>query len=197
MDDLRSEKLVKGAESASRKDQLPTDLRIATAHEAKQLNLLLGMRRKIGMAAFGRHDTVAAGIPKQNGFAQPCAGSQQGACTAGFGFARIEDAKVFRGEMLETVPPSPEVVQQDNLRNIEFLDERLGFYDPGKICGAHAAIDDRASDAESRSVNFAAIQMFRSLAREFLDNQIKLRKFLAGKTVPEDRREIAVLFGKQ
>src|SRR5690348_12780634 len=39
--------------------------------------------------------------------------------------------------------------------------------------------------------------MFGSLAGEFLDDQIELRKFLAGKTVTENRREVAVLFGKQ
>ena len=39
--------------------------------------------------------------------------------------------------------------------------------------------------------------MFGSLAGEFLDDQIELRKFLTGEAVTENRREVAVPFRKQ
>ena len=72
--------------------------------------------------------------------------------------------------MLEAVPPSAEVIQEYHVRNIELLDECPGFHNPRKIRGAHAAIDDRACNAEPSSLYAIAAKMFRGLAREFLDD---------------------------
>ena len=61
---------VDGTKAASGENQFPTDLRIAAAHEAQEFDLLLGVRRKIGMAAFGRHNAVAAAIPHKKRLAK-------------------------------------------------------------------------------------------------------------------------------
>src|SRR5260370_12190050 len=99
--------------------------------------------------------------------------------------------------MFEAVAPCAEVIEQDNVGDVELADERLGFHDPGKIGGSHAAVDHRASDAESGSINPFAAQMFVGLACEFLDDQIEPRKLLAGEAVPEHLRELSIFFRKQ
>ena len=72
-----AEEFVNGAETAAGEDEFPTDLRIAAAHEAKEFDLLLGVRREIGMAAFGRHNAVASAVPNENGLAQAGACGEQ------------------------------------------------------------------------------------------------------------------------
>src|ERR1051326_8731039 len=66
----RIQKFVKGAETAAGQNQLPTDLRVATAHEAKQFDLLLGVRRKIGVTALGCAHAITIAIPNEKSFAQ-------------------------------------------------------------------------------------------------------------------------------
>src|SRR5712672_4570418 len=56
---LWRQKLMKRAKSASGQNQFTTYLRIPAPHEAQQLNLLLRVRRKIGMTALRWHDPVA------------------------------------------------------------------------------------------------------------------------------------------
>src|SRR2546429_2824856 len=146
--------------------------------------------------SFGRHHAVPAGIPKENGLSQTRARGKQRACAAGLGLARIQNAEIFRGKMLEAMPPRAEVIEEHNVRNVQLLDERFGFHDPGEVRGAHAAVDDRTGDAKSGSVNSLAAEMIRSLAGKLLDDQIELRKFLAGKAVAKNRRQVSILFGK-
>src|SRR4030095_4610890 len=58
MFDGRIDEFVDGAEDATGEEELKAGLRIAAAHEAKQLDLLFGMRRKVGVAAFGGNNAV-------------------------------------------------------------------------------------------------------------------------------------------
>src|SRR5262249_42265107 len=89
VDHFRNQELVKRAEAPPRENQIPTSLKIATAHEAKQFDLLLDMKRKIGMAPFGKHNAITARIPKQNELTQPRASSQQDAYAPELELARI------------------------------------------------------------------------------------------------------------
>src|SRR5258708_2843376 len=63
MDYFRRKKFMKGAEAAAGKNELPANLRIAATHEAEEFDLLLGVRREIGMATFRRHNAIATTIP--------------------------------------------------------------------------------------------------------------------------------------
>ena len=81
--------------------------------------------------------------------------------------------------------------------NIDLFNERFGLHDPREIRGAHATINDRTGDAESSGINPSPSEMFRSLAGKLLDDQFELRKFLAGKPLPEDRQEVAAFLRKQ
>ena len=54
--------------------------------------------------------------------------------------------------MFQAVAPRPQIVQQHDVGDIELADERFGFHDPRKICGSHAAIDDRPGDAEAGGI---------------------------------------------
>src|SRR6266700_5819073 len=62
MDYFRRKKFMKGAEAAAGKNELPANLRIAATHEAEEFDLLLGVRREIGMATFRRHNAIATTI---------------------------------------------------------------------------------------------------------------------------------------
>src|SRR5215472_2803292 len=99
--------------------------------------------------------------------------------------------------MFEAATPGAEVIQQDDVRNAKLLHERLGFHEPRKIRGPHAAVDDRAGDPKSSSANFFASEMVHGLAGELFDDQIELRELLARKAMAKNRRELATLFRKQ
>ena len=51
--------------------------------------------------------------------------------------------------------------------------------------------------AETGGLDGPALEIRGGLAQEFVNDAIELREFLAGKTLFKDRREFAVLFGKQ
>src|SRR5438445_11385908 len=62
---FRRKEFVNGAEAAAGENELPAHLRIAAAHEAQELDLLLGVRGKIGMAALRRDNAVASTVPDE------------------------------------------------------------------------------------------------------------------------------------
>src|SRR5271157_6095044 len=109
------QKFVNRAEAAAAQNDLPTDLRIATAHEAEELDLLFGVRREIRMPAFGRHNAVARSVPNKNGLAQTGAGRKQSARPAKFRLAWIQDAIFFGLKMLDAVSSGAEIVHQHDL----------------------------------------------------------------------------------
>src|SRR6266446_4240000 len=120
---FRREKFVNSAEAAAGENEFPTHLRIAAAHEAQEFDLLLGVRREIGMPAFGRHNAVTAAIPHKKRLAKASARSDQCARPARFWIAWIQDAKILRRKMLDTVARGAEVIQENNVRDIELFDE--------------------------------------------------------------------------
>ncbi len=159
--------------------------------------MLLGVRGKIGMAAFGRDDLVALAVPNKERFAETGACSEQAARAAGFGFAVVQHTKLFWVEIFDAVTPSAEVVEQNDVLNIQFLGKDGGINHPGKIGGADAIVNDRAGDTEARGFDFFSRKMRGSLARELFGDQIKLCEVLAAKALPKNGDEFAVFFGKQ
>ena len=99
------EKFVQSTETAARKNQLPTDLRIAAAHETQQLDLLLGMRSEIGVAAFRGDDLITRIAPNQNGLTKSGAGGEKCAGTTGFGGAGVEYCEIARIEDIRCCGP--------------------------------------------------------------------------------------------
>ena len=83
------------------------------------------------------------------------------------------------------------------MRNIQLFDQDLGVHSPGEIGGADAIVDDRPGNSKARSADAFRCQVRSSLAREFLYDEIELRKFLAGEPLLEDGCELAVFFRKE
>src|SRR5215470_14629623 len=97
------QKFMNGTEAAPRENKLPAHLRVTAAHEAEQLNLLLGVRSEIGVPALGRHHAVAAGVPHQNGFAQASTSRKQRPSPARLRFSGIQNTKIVGRKMFEAV----------------------------------------------------------------------------------------------
>src|SRR5712692_2225214 len=197
MDDFRREEFVKGAEAAAGENELPAYLRIAAAHEAQQFDLLLGVRRKIGVAAFGGHHAVMAAVPNEKRLPEAGARRDQCARPARLGVAWIQDAEIFRRKMLDTVARGAKVIQENDVRNTQLFAESLGINDPGKIGSAHPAVDDRPGDAEAGGNDAFLAQMFGRLAREFLGDALELRELFASEALLEDGRESAAFFREE
>src|SRR6266403_5627051 len=197
MGNFRREKFVSGAEAAARENEFPTYLRIAAAHEAQQFDLLLGVRSEVGMPAFGRHNAIATAIPHQNRLAKTCTGREQCPRSARLGFTWIEDAEIFRRKMLDTVARGAKVIQENDVRNTQLSDEGSSIDNPRKIRGSNAAIDHRAGNAESSGNDALLAEMIGRLAREFLDDALKLRELLACEALLEDGRKCAAFFRKE
>jgi hypothetical protein len=66
-----------------------------------------------------------------------------------------------------------------------------------KIRGPHAAIDHRSGNAEAGGNDALLAQMFGRLAREFLDDALELREFLACEALLEDGRERTAFFREE
>jgi hypothetical protein len=186
-----------GAKTAAREDKFPTDLRIATAHEAEKFDLLLGVRGEIGVAPLGRDNVIAASVPYQDGLAEASARGEQSASSAGFGLTWIEDAEIFGGKMLKAMAGGAEIIEENNFFDLEFFFQIFGVDDPGKIGGANFVVNDGTGNAEARSGYALAVEMSPSLAGEFFNDEIKSREFLAGETLLENWRELAPFFREQ
>ena len=169
-------------------------MRITAAHEAQEFDLLVGVGSEIGVATFGRNDAITLPVPDEEGLAETGARSEQGPGATGLRFAWIQNAEVFRGKVLDAVAGSTEVIHEHDLGNIQLRGESAGVYGPGKIGGANSVVNDRASDAEAGGANRGAIEVRLSEPSEFLDNEIKGCKTLAGEALAENGREGTVLF---
>src|ERR1700724_402390 len=99
--------------------------------------------------------------------------------------------------MLDTVARGAKIIQENDVRNIQLFDEGRGIDDPRKIRGSNAAIDHRAGNAEAGGNDAFLAQMFGRLAREFLDDALELREFLACEALLEDRCERAAFLRKE
>src|SRR5229473_167230 len=146
---FRREEFVNGAEAATGENEFPAYLRIAAAHEAQQFDLLLGVRGEVGVAAFGRHNAVAAAVPYQNRLAKTSTCGNQCAGSARLGLAWIQDAEIFRRKMLDAVARGAQVIQENDVRDTQLFDEASGVDDPWKICRSHGAVDYRPGNAEA------------------------------------------------
>ena len=107
------EKFVQRAKAAAGKNQFPAHLRVAPAHEAQQFDLQFGVRRKIGVAAFGGHDAGSGFSRPRPKFAcpSPVPAAISAAGAAVFVLARIENAEIFRREMFDAVARGAQIVQ--------------------------------------------------------------------------------------
>src|SRR5579859_7554423 len=155
------------------------------------------MGSKIGVAAFGRHDAIAIVVPNKQGLTEAGACREQAACAARFGFAFVQNEKLFRIEILDALSPSAKVIQELDMRNVQFLREDSSVDRPGKIRRANAIVNNRPGDAESRGFNFFSGKMRSGLAGKLLGDQIKLCEILAAKTLAINRGKLAVFFQKK
>src|SRR5690348_7173181 len=103
------------------------------------------------MPSCGRNDAVAASDRNQKGMTKISAHCDQSTSTDGLRLAGNQNTKVIRWKMLETVPCSTKIVQKINVMIVQFFAEHFGIDYPGKIGRAHAVIDHRACDSETRS----------------------------------------------
>jgi len=99
--------------------------------------------------------------------------------------------------MLDAVPGGAEIVHQHDLVDFEFIFEDARVHHPRKIGGADVIVDHRTGDAETGGDDAIRRKMRGGLAREFLNDQVEGREFLASKALLEDRGELPVLLGKK
>src|ERR1700730_9427166 len=99
--------------------------------------------------------------------------------------------------MFEAVARCSEVIQNNYLFYFELLDQIFRIHNPRKICRSNAILDYRTGHAKTRSFDALAGKVRSGLPEKLLHDTVKLRKFLACKSLSEDRSEHAVLLGKQ
>src|SRR6266852_9800724 len=99
--------------------------------------------------------------------------------------------------MLDTVARGAKVIQENDVRDTQLSDEGSSIDNPRKIRGSNAAIDHRAGNAEASGNDAFLAEMIGRLAREFLDDALKLRELLACEALLEDGRERAAFFRKE
>ncbi len=191
------EKFVDGTEAAAGKNQLKTDLRIATEHEAKQFDFLFGVGSEIGVAAFGGADLITRAIPNEKSFAQAGARSEQRARATDFWRARIQNREVGRIEIFDAVAPGAQIVQKNDVFDAEFRGKYGRINGPGKIGGAHAIVDDRTGDAETGGADFFLTEMRGGYSGKFLGDEIEGGEVLAAEALLENGSEPAGLFRKK
>src|SRR5437660_1094881 len=85
----------------------------------------------------------------------------------------------------------------NDVLDVELLGKDCGIDGPGKIGGADAIVDDRTGNTKTSGANFFVTEVTSGNAREFLGNEIELRKILAAKTLPENGRQPAAALRKK
>src|ERR1700675_1779657 len=151
------------------------------------------------MAALGGHHLVAIFIfiPHQNRLPQSGPGREQSFSAAVFDLTSIENAKIFSRKVFDTVAGGAQIVQNDNLSYVQLVDKILGIHDPRKICGSDAISNHRPSKTKTGGFDPLANQVGRGPPRKFLHDAAELRKFLACKSLLENKSELAVFFREQ
>jgi hypothetical protein len=114
-----------------------------------------------------------------------------------FWLAGIQDAIFLAREMLDAVTRRAQIVHQDYFTQIQFACQYSGIHGPRQIRGTYLIIDDGASHAKACGAYAFSGQVRRGLQREFPNDQVKLRKVFACKTLLEDGSELAGLFREQ
>src|SRR6202022_2899840 len=99
--------------------------------------------------------------------------------------------------MFDTVACGTQIVQNNNLFHLQLVDKIFGIHNPRKICSANAIFNYRSGDTKTGSFDALARQVRRGLPQKFLNDEAKLRKFLAGKSLFENSSELVALFRKQ
>src|ERR1700737_4579942 len=99
--------------------------------------------------------------------------------------------------MFDTVACGTQIVQNNNLFHLQLVDKIFGIHNPRKICSANAIFNYRSGDTKTGSFDALARQGRRGLPQKFLHDEGKLRKFLAGKSLFENKSEVAVCFREQ
>lgn len=132
-------------------DAFVTDMQVAAAQMAKQVDFAVAVGGKVRVPAFRRHGAVATSIPIENAFPEPGTGCDQG---EGLFFLR-RGAGVQYYDFIGIQEEEPmgrcfKVVEQAHLGDGESLRECRPINEPGKIGGAATVIDHRPCHAEAR-----------------------------------------------
>src|SRR5580704_5932312 len=183
---FRRKKFVKRAESAARKNQFPTDLRIPPAHEPQQLNLLFRVRRKIGMTSLRRRNAIALTIPNQEGLSKSRARRQQRHRATRLRLSFIQYDEFFGCEMLDAVSRRSKIIQQHDIFDFYFPLQNSCVHRPREIRGPNVIVDYRSGDPKARRGYAIRGQIGCRLPRKFLHDKLKFRELLACKTLLEN-----------
>src|ERR1700730_8043610 len=99
--------------------------------------------------------------------------------------------------MLDAVTCGTQVVEQDDLRHVQFRRKNLRVYRPWEVRGAHVVVTHWSGHTKSRRDYWIRCQVRRRQPRKFLHNPIELREFLARKSLAEHTRQRAALLREQ
>jgi len=166
---------VDGTEAAAGKNQLKTDLRIATAHEAKQFYFLFGVGSEIGVAAFGGADLITRAIPNEKSFAQAGARSEQRARCHRFLESQDSEPRNRPGSRYSMLwPPGAQIVQKNDVFDAEFR----GKYGPastvqGRLVARTRLLMTGPAIAETGRRRFFLTEMRGSYPGKFLGNEVE------------------------
>src|ERR1700681_5026444 len=103
------------------------------------------------MAALGGNQlvTIFVFIPHEKRLAESGSGCDQSFSTARFELTGIENTKIFRGEMFDTVARGAQIIKNDNLFYLQLVNKILGIHNPRKICWAYAIFYIRFGDSQT------------------------------------------------
>src|SRR5262249_31779185 len=118
-------------------------------------------------------------------------------CAALFRRSGIEHNKIGRRQILDAVAPGAKIVEQHDVRDVQFFGKDGSVHGPGQIGGANAVFNYGTGNAESSGANFFVAQMGSGDAREFLGDEIKLGEVFTAKTLLENRSELGAALGKK
>src|ERR1700687_1072914 len=106
---------MKGPKTAPGENQFPADLWVTAPHESQQFNLLLAVRRKIGMPSFGRRNSITRAIPNKKRLPQSGPSGQQRSRPARLRFTRIQYTEILGLHVLDAVPGCAKIIEQHNV----------------------------------------------------------------------------------
>src|SRR5215470_1576660 len=167
---------------------LIADVTEARSEVAKQIDLKLGSRSKIGVAAFGGKNVVAVAVPVEPSFSEAGPSRDHSLISSGRPFHAVQGNQIFFLQAGNSPGIRFKIIDQQSRGQLKFACQPGGFNRPGKIGGLDLSISHWAGYAKTSSVGERPLRL-----DELGNDLVESAMLLAGENSLGGNCQVAVL----
>src|SRR5580704_15278450 len=183
----RVEEFMNRLEPPSRKDHLGAHKLIARSNKFPEFDLLLRVRREIGMAALGGHGHMLLPVPEKNGLAHARPRGDHDDCGLRHGNAVMDGFKIRRLQDDNSVGSCLEIVEKADAIESEQLRHHRSIHNPRNVRSVDHVVHDSPGDSERRGSD-----RYRIFMEEFVYDFRKAGMLVARAALVGDEYQLSV-----